>query len=81
MGEFWRPRGGTDQPASEGGQVDGAVADGDGERVPRGPLVHPPVPRHPRRRRRRLDPAAVHRRRRVTLAASLQLHKSWGPFC
>ena len=50
----------TDEPASEGGQVDGAVADGDGEGVPRGPLVHPAVRRHPGRRRALGSPAAVH---------------------
>jgi hypothetical protein len=52
----------TDQPALEGRHVDGTVADGDGERVPGGPLVHVPVLLHPGRRRGRIDPAAVHRR-------------------
>ena len=54
---------GTYQPALEGGQVDGAVADGDGEGVSRGPLVHLLVPLDPCRRCARLDPVAVHRRR------------------
>ena len=53
----------TDQPALEGRHVDGTFADGDGERVPGGPLVHLPVLLHPGRRRALLDPAAVHRRR------------------
>lgn len=70
---------GTYQPALEGGQVDGAVADGDSERVPRGTVVHLPMLLHPCRRRARLDPAAVHRRRlgsRLLCLAEPQVRRS-----